>query len=74
MASRAKPNPDGSFTVQFGGCAKGTLNCIPITPGWNYTVRMYRPREAILNGSWQFPEASPVAEHNACVLALVPTF
>lgn len=57
----AKPSPDGSFTVQFGGCAKGTLNCIPTTPGWNYTVRMYRPREAILNGSWQFPEASPVA-------------
>jgi para-nitrobenzyl esterase len=56
----AKPNPDGSFAVQFGGCAKATPNCLPITPGWNYTVRMYRPRVAILNGSWQFPEAVPV--------------
>jgi para-nitrobenzyl esterase len=26
-------------------------------PGWNYTVRMYRPRKAILDGTWKFPEA-----------------
>ena len=56
----ARPNSDGSITVQFGGCAKATPNCLPITPGWNYMVRMYRPRKAILDGSWQFPEASPV--------------
>ena len=56
----ARPNSDGSITVQFGGCAKATPNCLPITPGWNYMVRMYRPRKAILDGSWQFPEAVPV--------------
>jgi hypothetical protein len=56
----ARPNTDGSITVQFGGCAKNTPNCLPITPGWSYTVRMYRPRKAILDGSWQFPEAVPV--------------
>jgi hypothetical protein len=28
-------------------------------PGWNYTVRLYRPRPAILNGSWKFPQAQP---------------
>jgi len=55
-----RPNSDGSITVQFGGCAKATPNCLPITPGWNYMVRMYRPRKAILDGSWQFPEAVPV--------------
>jgi hypothetical protein len=26
-------------------------------PGWNYTVRLYRPRAEILNGTWKFPEA-----------------
>jgi para-nitrobenzyl esterase len=56
----AKPNADGSFTVRFGGCSAGTPNCLPITPGWNYTVRLYRPRQPILDGTWKFPEAQPL--------------
>jgi hypothetical protein len=55
----AKPNPDGSVTIQFGG-DEGAPNCIPIMPGWNYLVRMYRPRKEILDGTWKFPEAQPV--------------
>jgi len=35
-------------------------NCLPIMKGWNYTVRLYRPRAEILNGKWKFPEAQPV--------------
>jgi hypothetical protein len=54
----AKPNPDGSVTVQFGGCADDTPNCLPIMPGWNYTVRLYRPRKALRDGTWKFPEAT----------------
>ena len=27
--------------------------------GWNYTVRLYRPRQEILNVTWKFPEAQP---------------
>jgi para-nitrobenzyl esterase len=56
----AKPARDGSITVQFGGCDKSTPNCLPIVPGWNYTVRLYRPRPQILDGTWVFPEAEPV--------------
>jgi para-nitrobenzyl esterase len=56
----AKPSADGSFTIQFGGDPKGTSNYLPITSGWNYTVRLYRPRPEILDGSWKFPEAQPV--------------
>ncbi len=56
----AKPNGDGSVTVQFGGCDKGAPNCIPIMKGWNYTVRLYRPRQALLDGKWQFPQPEPV--------------
>jgi hypothetical protein len=55
----ATPDPTGAVTVQFGGCTPQTTNCLPIVPGWNYTVRLYRPRQEILNGSWQFPEAQP---------------
>jgi hypothetical protein len=25
--------------------------------GWNYTVRLFRPRPEILDGTWEFPEA-----------------
>lgn len=34
-------------------------NCLPVTPGWNYWVRLYRPRAEILDGSWKFLEAQP---------------
>ncbi|MCI0704564.1 MAG: DUF1254 domain-containing protein [Planctomycetia bacterium] len=56
----AKPNADGSFTIQFGGCEGDAPNCLPITPGWNYLVRMFRPRKEILAGIWKIPEAQPV--------------
>lgn len=56
----AKPDADGSYTIQFGGCQKETANCLPIMNGWNYTVRLYRPRAAILDGAWTFPEAQAV--------------
>ncbi|MGA8325265.1 MAG: DUF1254 domain-containing protein [Candidatus Cybelea sp.] len=56
----AKKGADGSATIQFGGCDGTIPNCLPITPGWNYMVRLYRPRAEILNGSWHFPEAAPV--------------
>ena len=52
---------DGSVVLQFGGCDGKVTNCLPITPGWNYIVRLYRPRAEILNGTWKFPEAQPVS-------------
>jgi len=52
--------PDGAVTVQFGGCtADNTPNCLPITPGWNYLVRLYRPKPDLLSGRWVFPAARP---------------
>ena len=54
----AKPNTDGSFTLNFGGDSKA-INYLPITPGWSYTVRLYEPRTEILDGSWTFPEPKP---------------
>lgn len=55
----AKPNKDGTFSIQFGGCTKTTVNCLPITKDWNYLVRLYQPQEAILKGTWKFPVAQP---------------
>ncbi len=56
----AKKSADGSVAIQFGGTADGASNYLPITPGWNYTVRLYRPRQEILDGTWKFPEPQPV--------------
>jgi hypothetical protein len=55
-----KKDTDGSIAIQFGGCDGKIPNCLPITKGWNYTVRLYRPRAEILNGRWKFPEPQPV--------------
>jgi hypothetical protein len=55
----AKKSPDGSVTIQFGGCGVNAQNCLPIAEGWNYTVRLFRPRSAVLDGTWQFPLAQP---------------
>lgn len=52
----ARPNTDGSFTIRFGGCRDELANCLPIVEGWNYTVRLYRPRPEVINGSWRLPE------------------
>jgi hypothetical protein len=51
----AEKNTDGSVTIHFGGDPKRP-NFLPIVPGWNYIVRLYRPREGVLTGAWTFPE------------------
>jgi hypothetical protein len=55
----ATPEADGSVVVRFGGDA-GEPNTIPITDGWNYLIRLYRPRAEILDGSWTAPALEPV--------------
>lgn len=52
----AKKNSDGSITINFGG-GPNAINNLPITPGWNYIVRMYQPKMEITNGTWSFPKA-----------------
>ena len=56
----AKKAADGSVTIQFGGCDGRIPNCLPIMMGWNYMVRLYRPRAEVLEGKWTFPDARPV--------------
>lgn len=56
----ARADEDGGYTLHFGGCGDGRGNCIPVTPGWNYTVRLYSPRAEVLDGSWVFPTPMPL--------------
>jgi hypothetical protein len=55
----AEPNEDGSITIHFGGDPENA-NYLPIIEGWNYVLRLYQPREEILDGSWKFPVLKPV--------------
>jgi hypothetical protein len=54
----ATKDPDGSITIHFGGDSSQP-NYLYIMDGWNYIVRLYRPRKEILDGSWIFPQAKP---------------
>jgi hypothetical protein len=49
-------NPDDTITVRFGTYPEGTPNALPITDGWNYLIRLYRPRPEIRDDSWTFPQ------------------
>jgi hypothetical protein len=51
----AARNEDGTVTVRFGGDGDPARNSLPITEGWNYLVRLYRPRPEVLDGTWTFP-------------------
>ncbi|WP_370209654.1 MULTISPECIES: DUF1214 domain-containing protein [Salipiger] len=53
----ATPNDDRSFTVTFGGDGP---NNFELVEGWNYAVRMYRPKQELIEGRWRFPEAVPI--------------
>lgn len=52
----AKPGKDGSYVIQFGGDPNGAANFLAIKPGWNYLMRLYRPRAEIVDGTWKAPE------------------
>jgi len=54
----ADKNADGSITINFGG-GPSAINNLPITDVWNYTVRMYEPKQEIISGAWLFPKAQP---------------
>lgn len=53
----AAADPDGGVTIHFGG-DPSSANYLPITPGWNYLIRLYQPRAEVLDGTW----ATPVEE------------
>ena len=55
----AKKDKDGSITIHFDGDPKQS-NFLPIMSGWNYIVRLYRPKEEVLDGTWKFPNAEAV--------------
>jgi hypothetical protein len=56
----AERNEDGTVTINAGGCEDGRVNCLPITEGWNYIVRLYKPGPEIISGEFPFPSFEPI--------------
>jgi len=52
---------DGSVTVRLVASAAGDTpaNAIVTPQGWNYLIRLYRPRAEIFNGGWTPPALTP---------------
>ena len=54
----SEPEVDGSVVVNLSPEA-GAENHIRIMDGWNYVLRLYRPRAEILDGTWTAPTPQP---------------
>lgn len=54
-------NEDGTFTAYFGSAeACGDVqNRLDVTTGWNFLMRVYRPGQSVLDGSYVLPAAEP---------------
>lgn len=50
----ATRDADGAVTIRFGTQPEGE-NYLPIMEGWNFLLRMYRPRPEALDGTWPTP-------------------
>jgi hypothetical protein len=51
----ATPDEDGDTTIRLGVHLDGVANALPIMPGWNYILRLYRPHRSVLDGTWTAP-------------------
>ena len=56
-----KFNDDGTFTAYFGSAEDcgDVPNRLDVTEGWNFLMRIYRPGESVLNGTYKLPDAKP---------------
>ena len=52
----AVEDDDGMVTLNLSPDGSGLDNHLFIMDSWNYTVRLYRPYQSILDGTWKPPE------------------
>lgn len=51
---------EGVVTIDLDTDDHGYRNHLPVIDGWNYAIRLYRPRPEVLDGSWVPPVPEPV--------------
>lgn len=52
----ATPEDDGSYVVDFAPEDGGYRNFLYVMDGWNYVLRLYRPRPEVISGEWPVPK------------------
>ena len=57
-----EPDEDGTVTIDLDTEDRGYANHLHIMDGWNYALRFYRPRAAVLDGTWTPPAPEPVTD------------
>ncbi len=55
----AEANEAGTVVIHFGG-SPDNPNYLFLPEGWKYLMRLYRPSQEIVDGSWDMPELVPV--------------
>jgi len=55
----AVPGDDGSVTIDLAPTPGNHPNHLYVMDGWNYTIRLYRPRAEVLDGRWTVPAPEP---------------
>ena len=55
-------NADGGLTAYFGSAVAcgNVANRLDITDGWNFLMRVYRPGQSVLDGSYKLPSVKPI--------------
>jgi hypothetical protein len=56
----AEADSNGLVTLNLAPEPEGLTNHLYVTDGWNYAIRLYRPRPAVLNKTWTPPTPQPV--------------
>jgi hypothetical protein len=51
----AVPEKDGTVILNLAPDGEGLTNHLYIMDGWNYALRLYRPRPEVLDGTWPPP-------------------
>ena len=63
-SSTVKLDSDGRFTIFFGSeeSCGNQKNRVDVSKGWNFIMRIYKPGEAVLDGSYVLPDPKPIKQ------------
>ncbi len=56
----AEAEPDGSIVLNLAPDGDGLQNHLYVMDGWNYALRLYRPRTEVVDKSWTPPTPQTV--------------
>jgi hypothetical protein len=55
------PGSDGTVVLNLSSERDGLVNHLYVMDGWNYALRLYKPRQAVIDKTWTPPVPTPVS-------------